>query len=65
MHNWEASLLCGPSKMKKAVSWSFPPSKFNVDGAVRDKSAPAGIRGVLGSAEKVALAMFSKTPGIV
>lgn len=51
--------------MKKAVSWSFPPLKFNVDGAVRDKPAPAGIRGVLGSVEKVALAMFSKTPGIV
>lgn len=51
--------------MKKAVPWSFPPLKFSVNGAVRDKPAPAGIRGVLGSAEKVALAMFSKTPGIV
>lgn len=43
-------MFCGPSKVRKLVSWCPPPDdflKFFVDGAARGKPGSAGIGGVL------------------
>lgn len=35
LHNWEVSLLCGSSRVRKEEHWAPPPVgtlKFNVDG---------------------------------
>lgn len=60
--NWDACMKCGPSKVRKSVSW-VPPLpgslKFNVDGAARGKPGPAGIGGVLRNYKGEVLFMFS------
>lgn len=65
-HNWEASLLCNAPTVSKRVV-SNPPSlralKFNVDGAAKGKSGPAGIGGVLCNGDGVFMLMFSKHVG--
>lgn len=47
IHNCEACLNCGNSKVKKPVSWCPPHFlKFNIDGAARGKPVVEGIGGV-------------------
>jgi hypothetical protein len=48
--NWKACMVCGLPKVRRSTLCSPPPLgvlKFNVDGATKGKSGPAGIGGVL------------------
>lgn len=50
LHNWEASLCCGPTRERKSVSWSPPLEgilKFNVDGVAMGKLGPTSVGGAL------------------
>lgn len=49
VHNWEAYMRYGPSKIRhdEVVSSSFCILKFNVDGAARGNPGLAGIGGAL------------------
>lgn len=67
MHNWEASLLCMFQKESILLYWSppFGQLKFNVDGAAKGKSFPAGVGGTLRNSDGVVLVLFSKHVGCV
>ena len=66
-HNCQVCMGCSAPKVKKSVFWNLPRRgmlKLNVDGAVRGKSGPAGIGGVLRNDKGEVLLMFSKSVGI-
>lgn len=66
--NWEDCMFCGPSKLRRVVSWCPLPIsffKFNVDGVTKGNPGLAGIDDVLRNSKRETLFMFFKNVGVI